>query len=67
MVVVALLSVDLVESVDLVTVDLVVNCITLNRSIAVFVTGLFLNIPGLHLDFRLCLNMHSEWAIYNLH
>ena len=28
MVVVALLSVDLVESVDLVSVDLVVNCIT---------------------------------------
>ena len=31
MVVVALLSVDLVESVDLVSVDLVVNCIWLNR------------------------------------
>ena len=31
MVVVALLSVDLVESVDLVFVDLVVNCIRLNK------------------------------------
>ena len=32
MVVVALLSVDLVESVDLVSIDLVVNCMLLNLS-----------------------------------
>ena len=36
MVVVALLSVDLVESVDLVSVDLVVNCINKHQSILMF-------------------------------